>query len=222
MDWRYNTIWFEQLKADIFYQQNLDETLKSDIKLVNIEYAILWHLKESDKLPESLTTSDNLLYLELNSVSIKNLQIIEKLNSLKRLELHYCTKLENDTGIAGLKNTLEILHINQSKKFVFTEELLQLENLRVLRINSCAPIENLEFLKYLPNLIDFRFVNTTIVNGDLEPILIHPTISTVGFSNKRHYNFKDIELEEKLNLKSNREYKTYKYKGDYQTFRYDY
>ena len=50
MDWRYNTIWFEQLKADIFYQQNLDETLQTDIKLVNIEYAILWHLKESVKL----------------------------------------------------------------------------------------------------------------------------------------------------------------------------
>lgn len=29
-------------------------------------------------------------------------------------------------------------------------------------------------------------------------------------------------MEERLKLKSNREYKTYKYKGSYQTFRYDY
>ena len=82
------------------------------------------------------------------------------MNKLKRLELHYCTKLQNDFCLSGLVDTLEHLHINQSKKFVPNEELFTLKNLRVLCLNSCGDLENLNFLNQFPNLLDFRFVDT--------------------------------------------------------------
>ena len=222
MDWRFNTIWFEQINQTKFHQQDFKTKYKSADNFAKAEYAILWHFKQSGLSFDSLTPSDKLLYLELNWANILNLLAIERFENLKRLELHYCTKLESDIGIETLKNTIEFLHINQSKKFTFTKNLLELKKLKVLRLNSCAPIDNLKFLKNFPNLIDFRFVNTNVIDGDLTPIIKHPTIRTVGLSNKRHYNFTDSQLENELNLKSTVEYKDYVYKGQYQTFRYNY
>lgn len=83
-------------------------------------------------------------------------------------------------------------------------------------------IQNLDFLSFLPNLIDFRFVNTNVLDGNLKPILEHPTLRSVGFLNKRHYNIKDTELKQKLEYKfENKEYKVWLHKGEYSTFRYD-
>ena len=224
MDWRFNTIWFEQLEQDKIFQKDFKENvIATENKIFeNAEYAILWHLKEKLESFDNLTSSDKLLYLELNWANIKNFRGIEKFKNLKRLELHYCVKLESDTGIEFLKTTLEFLHINQSKKFTFTENLLTLDKLKVLRLNSCGAIDNLKFLKHFPNLIDFRFNNTTIIDGNLTPILDHPTIRAVGFANKRHYNLTDTRLQSELDNKFPNEYKTYAYKDQWQTFRINY
>ena len=218
MDWRYNTIWFEQLEQNKIFQKDFKENFISteNNDFDTAEYAIIWHLKEK------LKSFDNLSYLELNWANIKNFDGIEKFRNLKRLELHYCVKLENDFGLSRLKDTLEFLHINTSKKFKFTDELLQLKKLKVLCLNACGPVDNLDFLKNFPNLIDFRFVDTNVLDGNLKPIIDHPTIRTVGFLNKKHYNFKDEKLKIELEKKFDSDYKTIIYKGQYLTYRYDF
>jgi len=204
MDWRFNTIWFEQLEQNKIFQKDFKENFiaTENKDFDNAEYAIIWHLKEKLKSFDNLSENDNLSYLELNWANIKNFDGIEKFRNLKRLELHYCVKLESDFGLSRLKDTLEFLHINTSMKFKFTDELLQLKKLKVLCLNACGPIDNLEFLKNFPNLIDFRFVNTNVLDGNLKPILDHSTIRTVGISNKKHYNYKGekvkLELEKKF------------------------
>jgi len=224
MDWRFNTIWFEQLEKDNFFKKDFKENTiaASNNTFENSEYAILWHLKEKLNSFGALSESDKLLYLELNWANIKDFSGIEKFRNLKRLELHYCVKLENDLGLSQLRNSLEFLHINSSKKFKFSNELPELKKLKVLCLNNCGPIESLDFLNDLPSLIDFRFVNTNILDGNLNTILDHPTIRTVGFLNKRHYNFKDGKLKLELKNKFPNEYKTMAYKGQYSTFRYEY
>ncbi len=222
MDWRYNTIWFEQLQSDTFLNQDFKTSTKIDTQFTSVEYAILWYLKHGETAFDKLPNSNKLLYLELNWANINDFQGIDKFETLRRLEVHYCTKLERDVGISKLRNNLQYLHINQSKKFTFTDELLSLKELRVLCLNACAPIENLSFLKHFPHLIDFRFVDTNILDGDLTPIIEHPTIRTVGFLNKRHYNLKDDQLDNELLLKSNKEYRHPAYKEQYKTERYDY
>jgi len=50
--------------------------------------------------------------------------------------------------------------------------------------------------------MDFRFVNTNVLDGNLTPIVDHTTIKSVSFINKRHYNVKDDEMELILNNKA--------------------
>ena len=193
MDWRFNTIWFEQLEQEKVFQKDFkDNKIATENKnFENSEYGIIWHLKEKLNWFDNLSESDRLLYLELNWANIKNFEWIEKFRNLKRLELHYCVKLENDKGLSQLKDNIEFLHISLSKKFKFNDELLKLKKLRVLCLNACGSLDNLYFLKSFPNLVDFRFVDTNVLDGNLKPILEHPTIRTVGFLNKKHYNYKD-------------------------------
>lgn len=136
--------------------------------------------------------------------------------------MHHCVKLENDNGISQLGGNLEFLHINLSNKFKFTDELLGLKKLRVLCLNACGPIDSLDFLNNFPNLIDFRFVNTNVLDGNLKPILDHPKIRTVGFLNKRHYNYQDDRIKLELENKFSNDYKTIVHKEQYLTYRYDY
>ncbi|MFD0793464.1 hypothetical protein ACFQZX_07525 [Mucilaginibacter litoreus] len=222
MDWRYNTIWFEQIESNNYFNHDFKNEKTIDKGFTKVEYAILWHLKSGVDAFQNLPSSDKLLYLELNCANAKDLKGVTRFKNLKRLELHYCTKLEEDTGIAQLSDSLQYLHINQSKKFKFTDELLSLTNLRVLCLNTCSPIDSLSFLSNFPNLIDFRFIDTNILDGDLNPLIEHPTIRTVGFLNKRHYNIKDSQLKNELLLKSNTEYRYFANKGEYRTTRYDY
>lgn len=221
MDWRYNTIWFEQIdRGKIFHFNYKDEKHQDKITNHN-EYGRTFHFKHKGLSFESFPDMPNLLYLEMNWANILDFNGIDKFKKLKRLELHYCVKLKTDKGLASLKDSLEFLHINQSKKFAPTEEMLQLKNLRVLCLNACGPIDNLGFLKHFPNLVDFRFVDTNVLDGDLTPILNHSTIRTVGFINKKHYNFSDKEIKDKLDLRSD-SFKEFVYKGEYQTYKYKY
>jgi hypothetical protein len=224
MDWRFNTIFFEELEQDKIlkkdFKENTITTENKDFK--NSEYAIIWHLKENSNSFKNLSETDKLLFLELNWANIKNFDGVEKFKNLKRLELHCCVKLENDHGLSQLNESLEFLHINTSRKFKFSNELLQLKKLKVLCLNNCGAIENLDFLNNFPNLIDFRFVNTNILDGNLKPILDHPTIRSVGFLNKRHYNYKDDQIKKELENKFRDEFKTFVHKGNFLTYRYNY
>lgn len=108
------------------------------------------------------------------------------------------------------------------RSLLLSDELLSLKKLSVLCLNNCGAISDLSFLKYFPKLIDFRFVDTNILDGNLTPIIEHPTIRTVGFLNKRHYNLKDDQVDCKLASKAKNEYCHFAYKGQYSTKRYDY
>jgi len=220
VDWKCNSIWFD--KIDKMKQIKIDyKTNKKDFSLLREkEYGIIWYFNNKEKNFNSFQLNETLEYLEINWSNIQNFQGIENLKNIKRLELHYCTKLLNDSGISKLAETVEWLHINQSKKFVFSSELLKLSKLKVLRLNDCGNIEDLTFLEYFPELVDFRFVNTKIISGDLSPILEHKKIINVGFNNKRHYNFTSEEINKKLEDKNNR-IKEYIWNNKYRTFKYN-
>ncbi|PLT28236.1 hypothetical protein [Peribacillus deserti] len=219
--WRYNSMWFEEIPENQYAFLNFKNE-KLSLQQINqaIEYLVLWHHKRN-KIGNFSDFPKRLRYLQLNWSNIQDFTGIEKLSDLKRLDLHYCTKLSSDCGLAGLSDTLEILEIEQSKKFVIGEDLMSLKNLRVLRLYSCGSIENLSFLKNFPKLIEFSPYETNILDGNLQPLLDHPTIRVSGFNNKRHYNFSyekmNFLLEEKNGCK---EYKSIIEKGKYATFKF--
>lgn len=219
MDWRFNTIWFDQLDESSYYQASLKEEKLDIERFGNVEYSILWYLRVKNQSFDRLPNSDKLKYLELNWANLSELRGLAKFPSLKRFEAHYCTKLETLDGIQSV-NKLEYLHINQSKKLKISEHLLKLTDIKVLCLNSCGEIPSLDFLSNFKKLIDFRFVNTSIKSGDLKPIIEHPAIRTVGFLNKRHYNMKYDQVGEILKEKFKDEYKDRVYKGDFTTYKY--
>lgn len=219
MDWRYNTIWFDQIDKEKQLHLDLKKDKLDSASLTDVEYSIIWHLRNKQGF-ECFTKADRLLYLELNWANFKNFQGIERLKSLRRLELHYCLKLEDYSGISSLKESLEFLHIDRARKLKISNELLELVNLKVLCLNGCGDLDNLEFLKHFPFLVDFRFVDTNVLSGDLTPLIQHPNIRSVGFTNKRHYNLKDIEVNEKLQQKSTETFKDYVHREKYATFKY--
>lgn len=200
--WRENTIDFEnipdQLNSRLNYKE--DDIYKCTTALT--EYLTLWQYNTKEGKLAETQFPKNLCYLDLTWSNLKNFEGIGQFKELKRLELHYCTKLSSDTGLVEVSDTLEHLYINNCKKLVPSDELLKLKNLRYLRLNSCGNLENLSFLHKLPHLIDFRFVDTNVLDGDLTPILEHPTIQSVGYLNKRHYNIKDNKMDELLKEKS--------------------
>ncbi len=220
MDWRYNTIWFEQIQPEKQLTWDFKEQKGSTLDLKDIEYAILWYYRYKGLSFKLLPKSDKLCYLEMNLANVTDFCGIEKFKKLKRLELHYCKKLENDTDLSRLRDSIEWLRIDHSKKFQSTNEIAKLANLRVLGLNSCGPLENLEFLIDLPNLISLRFVDTNILNGDLTPLIEHPTLRGVGFLNKRHFNLSEEKVDLMLKEKSVEDFKDFVYKGEYRTFKY--
>ncbi|MDC2866321.1 hypothetical protein [Bacillus sp. BP-3] len=90
-NWRNNTIWFEQIPDNLQAYLNLKEDKFNEIQLENIEYLTLWHHKKN-RPGNFVSIPEKLLYLELNWSNIQDFLGIEKMNKLKRLELHYCTK----------------------------------------------------------------------------------------------------------------------------------
>jgi len=203
--WMENTIDFEKIPDQINSRLNYKEENIAECTSALTEYLTLWHYNTIEGTVTAAPFPENLLFLDLTWSNIKDFEGIGKFKKLKRLELHYCTKLSSDVGLAEVSDTVEHLYINNCKKFIHSSELLKLKNLRYLRLNSCGDLGNLSFLSELPNLIDFRFVDTNVLDGDLTPILDHPTIQSVGYLNKRHYNIKDTKMDELLKEKTRSE-----------------
>jgi len=199
--WREHTINFEKLPKKISSWFNYEEENMDDCTSSLTEYLTLWHYNTREGKLAAAPFPINLRFLDLTWSNIRDFEGLGKFKKLKRLELHYCTKISSDTGLAQVSDTLEHLYINNSKKFTPSSDLMRLKNLRYLRLNSCGNLKDLSFLKELPKLIDFRFVDTNVLDGDLSPIVNHPTIESTGYMNKRHYNIKDQKMDELLKEK---------------------
>jgi hypothetical protein len=219
VDWRYNTIWFEQIPKEQTAVVNFNESKTARPDLSGVNYFFGRSFKSASANFEDFPASDSLNYVHLTLSNVTSFSGIHRARNLKRLELMHCYKLETDAGLGLLSGSLEWLHVDQSKKFTCGNELSKLTNLRVLCLNDCAPIPSLDFLELFPKLLDFRFVNTKVEDGNLEPILAHPSLCSVGFLNKRHYSHKDSEIDRLLKPKKAAAIEL-AHKGRFETYRY--
>jgi len=196
MNWTYNTLWSDKLPPKEYHNFECKNTKASLTTPVAGSYFRIRNFKPKDRCFENYPAITTATYLELGLSNVTSFKGISKMGTIKRLELHRCIKLESDEGLSEIRDDLEWLHINQSKKFSPSTELLSLKNLKVLCLNSCAPLENLQFLSEFPQLVDFRFVDTNVLDGDLSPLFDHPTLLSVGFLNKKHYNRTEKQTDE--------------------------
>jgi len=219
MDWTYNTLWNEQLPPNSYRCVDLRQNKTQVDDAEGCTYVCLDGFRPKTQSLDALIGIESAEYLHLIQSGIRSFEGIARLGRIKRLEVHYCLKLETGSGLLEISDSLQWLHINQSKKFIFTEDLYQLKALKVLCLNNCGPIQSLKFILDFPNLLDFRFVDTNVVDGDLTPLLEHPSLVSVGFLDKKHYNCRNSEVEAHF-AERDKSAREYVFKGEWKTFRY--
>lgn len=219
MDWRYNTVWFDQLPADEVRTADFGQRSTTKESLLGGRYLQVRNFKSKHKDFEDFPANGSVQYIQLALSNVASFKGVSNLGKVKRMEVYHCLTLESDHGLSEVSDSIEWLHIDQSKKFCVGDELLGISKLKVLCLNRCASLQNLDFLTRFPQLLDFRFVDTNVVSGDLTPILCHPTLCSVGFLDKRHYNMRFEELKEKLAERQPASIAVVR-KGPFETYRY--
>ena len=219
MDWTYNTIWMDRLPPGRLATIEFERGKALSEVIAGATYYRIQKFKTKESGFHDLGGITSAEYLEVNFSNITSFLEIAKLGKIKRLELSWCLKLESDTGLSEIGDHIEWLHVNTSRKFSPKKDLFELHHLKVLCLNGCAPLENLRFLEKMPNLLDFRFVGTNVLDGDLTPLMNHPNLVNAGFLDKRHYNLKSVDVKSHLRERNERA-KEYAYEGEFQTYRY--
>lgn len=147
--------------------------------------------KSSDlSLVSNLTSLDTLSLIQarkLNSFSgIRELE-------LKSLSIYSAPKLADISEVRYLSKSLGLLELELCKSLENYEPIGALSNLKTLRISNSASMPNLKFVKGLTAMEFFSFVETKVLDGDLNP-LFDQNLKYVGFDDKRHYSHKMKEF----------------------------
>jgi hypothetical protein len=130
--------------------------------------------------------------LTLVQSPLRTIDGIERFTGLRRLELSYLTRLERIGAVAGLAGgRLERLECLKCRKIRDHAAVRAADSLKVLRFNACGDIPSIAFLNEMPNLEEFRFVHTNVLDGDLTPLL---RLKAAGFFAKKHYSHKPEEV----------------------------
>jgi hypothetical protein len=140
-----------------------------------------------DGLPD-LPSLRDLGIIQSTLTSLKDLSRFVK---LRRLKLAHLTKLESLDGIQSLLG-LERLECEKCGKLKDHQVVHTMKHLQVVSFFDCGTIPTLAFLNEMPALRDFGFVRTTILDGDLTPLL---RLKTVGFLKKKGYSHTPEELD---------------------------
>jgi protein phosphatase 1 regulatory subunit 7 len=156
----------------------------------NLTQLYLGKFNSKSKNLEEIPDYPNLEELEFNQSPVTTLNGVSKFQKLKTASFNYLTKLEDISDISS--PTLELLDFHTCKKIKNHEIVKKLKSLKILRFNDCGEIPSISFIRDLPNLDDFRFVNTNVLNGDLTPCF---GLKSVGFFMKKHYSHTPEEME---------------------------
>ena len=146
--------------------------------------------KNLSQLP-GLTGLDALALTQGNLTSLEGLC---KFPSLTSLDMAYMRSLSDIGALSECGSRLEALLLMNCPRIEY-DLLSTLTSLKKLHIHSCAPLASVQFLKYLDQLEEFRFVDTDVLDGDLTPLLQLDRLKAVGFIDKRHFSHKYVEIE---------------------------
>jgi protein phosphatase 1 regulatory subunit 7 len=134
----------------------------------------------------------SLEYLRLVQPTIVSLAGIQGLGRMREFQVHYASRLRDILPITALSETLERLRLDHCKNIEARECVVQLMRLKYLSLSAGVPIPSIAFIRQMPGLEFFAFVNTNVLDGDMTPLL---GLSYAGFLNKRHYSHSAEEID---------------------------
>ena len=146
-----------------------------------------------------LANIERLEHLSLTKNNITSLEGLQNLEDLLTLNILYSPKLESFEAFYESTSSLREIEISHLPKVNSYKALRNLKTLRKLIISNSSDIQNLSWITELEKLKFFSFLNTTITDGNLKPLLETQSLEYVGTNNKRNYNLTMEEINEKLN-----------------------
>lgn len=137
----------------------------------------------------------NLRELEITSRRLVSLHGIEGLRQLLRLDLADCPKLESLAGLESCGDLAEI-RIENCKRFYSIDMLGELKLVKKIYLIDCGKIKTLQPISGCKQLQSILLIGSTIVvDGDMTPLLLIPTLKDVAFVDRRHYSHKCDYIE---------------------------
>ena len=176
------------------------KTELNEIDFSDCEDLTVWHYNPSSHSLVDLLSAKYILTLKIYFTNVTTLSGLENFQNLIHFEINHCPKLES---IADLPQTLEFVMIEHAKRIQNYDVLQSLSELKTLRVHESAPFANISFINSLNQLTEFRFVNTAVIDGNMQPLIEHkPKLKAVAFNNKRHYSHTEKQIRQELCIES--------------------
>jgi hypothetical protein len=175
-------------------------------KVIGLETCVkLRHLNISDYPNEDLINLASLIRLErlqISSSKLISLNGIESMSLLKVFDAAICRKLTDISSLAAC-TALEVMEFHSCKQFSELPKNICTDNLREVTLVDCGKVKSLSPLVNCKNLRKLRFIgDTSILDGNLDFLLKHPSIRDVWYAKKSHYSVSRENLKVHLELNS--------------------
>ena len=159
---------------------NLDQCL--NLKKLSFTY----YYPKSKNLEEisSLKNLKSLIIIKSNISSFKGLGDLKKLH---KIDLSYLPNLYYIDELDKISGNLTILRLDGCKRIQNHKYIVNLRELQLLSFDSCGEITSIGFIRQMPKLKAFVFMNSNVLDGDISPC---SGLDYVAFTNKRHYSHK--------------------------------
>jgi hypothetical protein len=133
--------------------------------------------------------------------ALRSLDGVESMPVLARLGI-YLAPLEETSALARIGSpVLADLALEACRGITSLSDLSGLAGLRRLNIGDGGDVESLQPLSDLRHLeLLYLFGSTTVVDGDLTPLLCMPPMRDLRMMNRRHYRPSVQEVEKSLGL----------------------
>ncbi|WP_247739349.1 hypothetical protein [Bacillus sp. 165] len=155
----------------------------------------IWKYKPKEKNLEELISLTKLEELKIIQGNLNSLKGSHAFSKLTKLEVNDLRNLEYIDEVEKNSTTLKWIEFDNCSKIKNHSYVSCLRELETLIFARCGDIQNLKFIKEIPKLKHLSFIDSNIVDGDIEPCI---GIDFVGFNNKRHYSYKFEELNPEL------------------------
>jgi hypothetical protein len=146
-----------------------------------------------------LAPKSGLRHLEIVQSNLTSLEGLEQFEDLASLTLRHCPKLEDISALGRMEGSLRKLILDRCKGIGDVSAIGQLQGLVNLSINACGDIESIDFVSALETLETMGLGGgTSVLDGDLSPLLTLPVLRYAGVDKKKHYSHTPAELTKHL------------------------
>lgn len=186
--------WFPELEVFVgdWHIDNCNQHLNRELRQLRI-----WHYKPRSADLSDLSRFTRLETLHLTQTNISTLSGIESLEDLRYLEIAYAPNLRSLEALTAESGVRE-LSLKNAKQIESYVPIAAIPYMRRLKISSCAEMPDLKWTRCMQRLDFLSFVETTVADGDLSPLLDLPLLEYVGTMDKKRYNYKMDALNKLL------------------------